>query len=117
LAFKRKNLSLCNRITDEVEKSGCYGGVAIAKNDLSLCKEVADDLIRIDCYTQIAVLRLDPSICTSMIDKEGYVYIGIAKIDSCYWKVSLAAKDTTICEKIDTQSTRENCELGEKYFE
>ncbi len=95
-----RNLSLCDELTIENGRAGCYSGIAGGSEDLSICDKITwDDIVRKDCYAFIAFLTEHYSLCeTEGIDS-----------DSCYYSLAIGGKNITLCSMLSTEENRKLC--------
>ncbi len=52
------------------ERDKCFIDAAIKKKDASLCDKISDENTRYPCYSTIAVLKQDRSICEKLPENQ-----------------------------------------------
>lgn len=104
IAKIKKDISRCDTIKQQLEKSRCYSIVGVEKQDLSICDSIKDPTFlsyKVDCYHKIAVKQGDVSICRK-IDDDKYESL-------CNNEVAKARRDISICNNL--QKDKDVCYL------
>ena len=128
IAIERNELDLCERITTQSTKNGCYYAFAISMKNMDLCRHIVkgdrgterDLEKRYECFIEFVDELADLEICETHVNKERYhdqcidrildvdktqlgtcdFYQTDEKKIRCYKKVAKAKKDVAICDKI-----------------
>ncbi len=105
LAMKDKNLSTCNKISNDDDAAECklllldmsYRDFAQKYNDMSYCDKISSEMTKAGCITDFAISTASPSLCLRIKEK--------SRAEMCYKNYATAAKDSTICTNEITDST------------
>lgn len=128
IAIERNDLELCERISTQSTKNGCYYAFAVSMKNMDLCRHIVkgdrgterDLEKRYECFIEFVDELADLEICETMVTKERYHDQCIDKILDvdrtqigtcdfyqtdekkirCYKKVAKAKKDAGICDRI-----------------
>jgi hypothetical protein len=95
-----KDVSSCERLTNQSEQSVCFMSIAQEKKDVLFCDKISISNLTAGCYGFVAVKKNDLTICDNY-QKEFRNF--------CYEAWVLRTKDTSICEKMDTRSSIDAC--------
>lgn len=103
IAVNAKNISICDSVQNEGDRSICYMDAAKEINDSEQCFKINDLDDRDNCLQDIAKIQQDTSICDKMradnqVDK-----------DSCYWNIAWLKNDISVCDKIPVYEDKELC--------
>ncbi|GEM_PF-4769886 len=103
-ARKTNRESYCQSISLVFVRDDCYRGVAEANQDLRICDSISDADIKDDCFLRV-VLSLEnpnPSDCTRMVASD--------MRDDCYYGTALILHDASICQSIQDEYWKSNCQ-------
>ncbi len=114
VALNTNNAELCekiqNRAITDIGKGEfsnydeCYSKIAEKRNDPLLCEKVLGNNRKNFCYTKIATTINDETICKSISGEYSTSYLS-----QCYILIAGAKKDSSICNNILEQATKEQC--------
>jgi hypothetical protein len=124
-------VNICEGISDQRIKDGCYSEAARAKKDINLCDRIKDQHEKNWCYYEVIVFEKvdlkDPAICRNITEYKDDCYTNIAKItgdvnicnnldgkdkENCYIEVAKVLKDKSLCEKVETPQSKEWCYIS-----
>jgi hypothetical protein len=63
VAMTTDNVSLCDKMEDQITRGGCYSETA---QDLAVCNRIDNQDIKDACYAHVAKIKKDPAICDSI---------------------------------------------------
>ena len=81
LASDKQDLSICDQIQAQNNKTFCYKDVAVAAKDVSICDKIREGWGF--CYTAVARATKDPSLCEKIQEDQ-------ESKDICYESVARA---------------------------
>jgi hypothetical protein len=137
-----KDVTLCEKISGEVSRNGCFSKVAPIVKDESICEKITTVSTRDSCYLFVASRLRDSSICEKASDvawstsgatgKDTCLSqviritgnsdncAGIQRAewkDYCYRDSALIKSDTSICQHVVDNVTKERCNsLANPYY-
>lgn len=102
----RGDYSLCNELSDYLQKDSCFEVFASEHTAPNICLNISTNLYKDKCFTDIAVASRDASICSRMI-----CYQCINDRDDCYFKIANMTFDPSICGRIMDSFKQDLCYL------
>lgn len=105
-ASESRELTICDRASQEGVRYQCYAVYAERRSDPDACFRIPDteeDLVdlRDICLSDVAALVGRPELC------QGVQAPGLR--DSCYLKVHQSTGDTTLCQRIQDPGLKSTC--------
>ncbi|MCD6500956.1 hypothetical protein J7K42_03045 [bacterium] len=98
-ALTLRDAKFCKAISDIREKNRCYIELSLRLDTPALCSKISDSNIMILC--KAATLK-DPDLCKNL--EEG-------PREYCYSFIAEILRDSSICDKINDESKKEQCKL------
>ncbi len=126
VAINKKDSSICDLKKDECSVGSCYFDYATSTEDFSICKKIAPNQTKDNCYYRLALDMNDRLICENIEDNNQRVNCskdfndrieqlsscenksGDAR-DTCYSHFAERFSDSSICNKIISESIKEIC--------
>jgi hypothetical protein len=100
--MNKKDVSICDQIENQNNKTTCMQGVAIEAQDVEICKKIDGSYInKARCINGVAGKANDTNICYEHEDR-----------DDRYTCISIVAEDNnnlSLCDEISDQEEREGC--------
>jgi len=101
VAVSNKDLSGCDKITDNFMRAECYSEVAVARQDTAGCYRASYQIgIQESCFDQIAAIKNDLAICSSKQAISDFYISSAQSRTECYAAVAAARKDASLCASI-----------------
>lgn len=91
LALTNNNKQLCQKISDEQEKTSC---IAATTDNTELCKTLSDDLQQIQCFYDVASVQGKVEACRNLPNDVDY------NRRICFSKMARDRKNPAYCEEI-----------------
>lgn len=101
LAVIRADESLCEKISLESIKDGCFWNVAGEKFSGDICEKIMDEADREDCFYHMATDIRNETVCKKM--SQGH------RKDRCFRIIAELKKSEAICDNIDSEDTKYWC--------
>jgi len=106
----------CWNIFSQTAQNACYTDRAIEKQDPTICQRMPNKTTKDACYYFFVmnytstVKNPDPTVCDK-ISNQSYIFglVGQSPKDACYYRIALVKQDSTVCDNIVNQNTKDYC--------
>ncbi len=106
IAVKEQKATICNDITNSINRNDCYARVSEAKGEWEPCEKINNDNKQNLCIQNIALMKGDASICEKMpLYGLGLDY----DTTGCAIQVGKKFKDPKVCENLQNESDKKLC--------
>lgn len=114
LAVRTNDSSMCMKVNSSYSRDNCLSGIAITLGRPDICESIALNVSRNTCknqiYPQLAIKNKDAAFCRLIIADNSQAQL--TAVDACIVSMAKELNDTTYCNQVSTEFTRQFCLTG-----